>query len=147
MSIVLSSKTKLITRMIFLLLMCIEYSSQMNMKNNSQIGLSKINENLIQMKDKFNSYYNDKMQTNNLTKLLLYISIFISFLIGLVLYCVYKSKHYKEEKENYVHIQNEPKAKIIKRKKKGVNISNYISFYKSLSNPSSEEFTTLLNSP
>ena len=147
MSIVLYYKTKLITSMIFLLLMCFEYSSQMNMKNNSQIGLSKINENLIQMKDKFNSYYNDIMHTNIHSKLLLYISIFFLFLIGLVLYCVYKSKHYKEEKENYVHIQNEPKAKIIKRKKKGVNISNYISFYKSLSNPSSEEFTTLLNSP
>ena len=147
MSIVLSSKTKLITRMIFLLLMCIEYSSQMNMKNNSQIGLSKINENLIQMKDKFNSYYNDIMQTNNHSKCLLYISIFLLLMIGLVLYFVYKSKHKKEEKETYAHIQNEPKAKIIKRKKKGVNITNYISFYKSLSNPSNEEYSTLLNSP
>ena len=119
----------------------------MNMNDNSQIGLSKLNEKFTQIKEKINSYYIDIMQTNNHSKCLLYISIFILLMIGLVLYFVYKSKHKKEEKETYAHIQNEPKGKIIKRKKKGVNITNYISFYKSLSNPSNEEYSTLLNSP
>ena len=148
MLIVLSCKKKLITRMILLLIIiCVESSSQMNMNDNSQIGLSKLNEKLTQIKEKINSYYIDIMQTNNHSKCLLYISIFLLLMIGLVLYFVYKSKHKKEEKETYAHIQNEPKAKIIKRKKKGVNITNYISFYKSLSNPSNEEYSTLLNSP
>ena len=111
MLIVLSCKKKLITRMIFLLIIiCVEFSSQMNMNDNSQIGLSKLNEKLTQIKEKINSYYIDIMQTNNHSKCLLYISIFLLLMIGLVLYFVYKSKHKKEEKETYAHIQNEPKA-------------------------------------
>ena len=92
MLIVLSCKKKLITRMIFLLIIiCVEFSSQMNMNDNSQIGLSKLNEKLTQIKEKINSYYIDIMQTNNHSKCLLYISIFLLLMIGLVLYFVYKS--------------------------------------------------------
>ena len=91
MLIVLSCKKKLITRMIFLLIIiCVEFSSQMNMNDNSQIGLSKLNEKLTQIKEKINSYYIDIMQTNNHSKCLLYISIFLLLMIGLVLYFVYK---------------------------------------------------------
>ena len=62
MLIVLSCKKKLITRMIFLLIIiCVEFSSQMNMNDNSQIGLSKLNEKLTQIKEKINSYYIDIM--------------------------------------------------------------------------------------
>ena len=51
MLIVLSCKKKLITRMIFLLIIiCVEFSSQMNMNDNSQIGLSKLNKKFTQIK-------------------------------------------------------------------------------------------------
>lgn len=154
MSIVLSCKTKLINRMILILIIiCFDYSNEMNMKTENRIQVSNINEQLSQMKQQINMYYKTLIQSYSIhSNILLYTTIIFFIFAIVALYCLYKSKFNlnKEEKPINDKINNKAKSKLIKRKKKGVNIENYISFYNSLSNPSNvkppSEYSSLLNS-